>query len=718
METDWTTLLSGPECESPPVQQQFNPQQEPDQQQQQSQRTAILPCDDCKVLRKKCDRLLPCTRCVKRKVSCCTYRGGAVDPNVSEVTRIPVHSSPEAEAPSVTSSPAPPSDSSLAQEVRAISQRLAALEANVATIMRQQQEIQQQQQQQQHQGYGMSWQLEDPDLQPTMSDWVILMQYLSHRNYNVLNFLGGRNFLDTFFHEPATIRLTFLAIASHRQQLPAIVCLSYYKRATKLLLREMEKPLFSTFQSLLLMASFTVFNGQPYLGERYFKQACHQAVFLRLIDDPDVVPHLANLTHAQKEERRIAYFSLSHSVKSESFEVAVAVVQIAVSQEIPGPFQGNRVKFASRHGVSASEVYFGQPPVATVCYLCLLLDVVHPIVMAHAKAPDSVEKVLNNPPIQVLHQRLLSLLYQIPMSLILLQSDDLFAINSLANFTSDYNRNFVQVIDVVLCTITFHAANCALYRPQFYLSGFLELDSPHLVNSPDNVGKILAAIDACVSSARIIAHLASWVFQRSSLLLDNDLGKFRATLWNEHSFYAMMLFEAVVCLWFATCRTKQYWWRNDMTATNCSSLTGESLRMTMDDRRLIRSQVLDILQTLKDLEIHMAGVNTPLNPPTHYTDYIANMITPLVRCTAGILSEMESVEQELMSGTVSMNENTSGDNYVLGFKVMSLVEEDEIQKPFVDPPWVLLGLLGVDVRGGLRWMGNDDEKYRALWATC
>ncbi|ORY52387.1 hypothetical protein BCR33DRAFT_711710, partial [Rhizoclosmatium globosum] len=539
METDWTTLLSGPESESPPVQQQFNPQQEPDQQQQQ-------------ILRKKCDRLLPCTRCVKRKVSCCTYRGGAVDPNVSEVTRIPVHSSPEAEAPSVTSSPAPPSDSSLAQEVRAISQRLAALEANVATIMRQQQEIQQQQQQQQQQQvYGMSWQLEDPDLQPTMSDWVILMQYLSHRNYNVLNFLGGRNFLDTFFYEPATIRLTFLAIASHRQQLPAIVCLSYYKRATKLLLREMEKPLFSTFQSLLLMASFTVFNGQPYLGERYFKQACHQAVFLRLIDDPDVVPHLANLTHAQKEERRIAYFSLSHSVK---------MVQIAVSQEIPGPFQGNRVKFASRHGVSASEVYFGQPPVATVCYLCLLLDVVHPIVMAHAKAPDSVEKVLNNPPIQVLHQRLLSLLYQIPMSLIL-QSDDLFAINSLANFTSDYNRNFVQVIDVVLCTITFHAANCALYRPQFYLSGFLELDSPHL---------ILAAIDACVSSARIIAHLASW---------------FRATLWNEHSFYAMMLFEAVI-------------------------------------------------------------------------DHIANMITPL------------EMEMDMMG------------QYVLGFKVMSLVEEDEIQKPF------------------------------------
>ncbi|KAJ3030655.1 UNVERIFIED_CONTAM: hypothetical protein HDU68_008290 [Siphonaria sp. JEL0065] len=661
--------------------------------------TSPVPCEDCRILRKRCDKLLGgCTRCVRRKAVCRYRDTSATKPHPLD-------------QPANQSGPNQPNVALLvADQFRIVNERLSQMEANIAFLMQQQQQLQSQQTiidhtlSRQSPNDTSSLELEELDLMPTMNDWVVVQKYLSMRNYSVLAILGRRTLLESFFSEPPGLRLTFCAIAAHFQtpRLPQLVCLSYYSRAQKALLKEMNNPSLKTFQALMLLSAFTFSNGQPMVGRPFFFQAVRMLFQLRLNVDPDNSPWLGNISEEEKQERRLGFWVVFHSMK---------LVQILVSKPISVNVDLGGVKPPLR-APTAHPPYKNQSEFATVYFLGMLLDALRDITKNYNNVPTNVSQVLDNPEFLSLHKKLLSVQLQIPSNLILVKSMNPSAVNNVVAFTSTFLKHPLEVVDTLLVSFTFHSALCVLYRPLLICSGYSRLDSHELLNNQINVGKILTAIDTCTSSARTILHLHSWLKQRSKLLMDGENGQFFQSFWKEHMSYSMTLFEPVIVLWFITCRTKQFWWRKiqPQDSSTTFSILGESLRLEMDDRKLIRSQVLDVLSCLQVLENVTSG---------------GNMISPMVVCVKAMLREMEEVEREVATGSFvessaignGHEEDMAVDSVTIGMKVMSLVQEDEVSAPYVDDPWVLLGLLGLEVKG-LRWLAHYEEGYRALWNSC
>ncbi|KAI9351352.1 hypothetical protein BDR26DRAFT_850915 [Obelidium mucronatum] len=273
-----------------------------------------------------------------------------------------------------------------------------------------------------------------------------------------------------------------------------------------------------------------------------------------------------------------------------------------------------------------------------------------------------------------------------------------------------------RVMDSFLITLLFHASICVVNRPTLYLSHYLPLTSPLLVNNPENMTKILASIDASITAALSIAELVSWLIHQSNSGQDGENGQLRQKLWREREFLfaSFVLFEACTVLWWVTCRTQAFWWRD--------GIPGEALVMSPLDRKRMRIHVLDILKTLKDLESdvtkheHEAFIIDDTRDERNRQ--IVNMITPMVVCIEAQVQEMEKAEFSF-SGMHVCSRNENVDKIIVGMKVMAVVDEDgKWDDPTTEQnPWVLMGLLGVDI-GGIQWRGCFEEEWRLFWSKC
>ncbi|ORY37785.1 hypothetical protein BCR33DRAFT_721279 [Rhizoclosmatium globosum] len=115
--------------------------------------------------------------------------------------------------------------------------------------------------------------VEDPDLMPTMDDWLLI----ANRNAVVgpVKFaIDGDNLLANYFHLPPVLRLTASALAAdtHSPPLPEQISLSYYRRARKAIIRAIEDvPTYQTVQAyyylyLFSVCKFSLINGEEALG--------------------------------------------------------------------------------------------------------------------------------------------------------------------------------------------------------------------------------------------------------------------------------------------------------------------------------------------------------------------------------------------------------------------------------------------------------------------
>ncbi|KAI9334617.1 hypothetical protein BDR26DRAFT_897928 [Obelidium mucronatum] len=559
--------------------------------------------------------------------------------------------------------------------------------------------------------------LEDPDLMPTMEDWALVYSYVRDgEGPQLLALVDPTRFLEEFFFLPPALRLSICAKAAYlkRNTLPENLYFGYYEKAKKAIWRYLGTPNLMMIQTFVSLASFaTMAFRDMYTALPLFQKAVGMMLQLRLDVDPDISPWLfhLNLTEAEKEDRRIAYWVIYFALKRG---------QIALKAPLP-PLQ-NTVKFAKQIS-QPKQPLLNTPqaarPIATVCYLCAMLDIVQDTKMHHLNIPTSALDILISPTTIQLAGRLNSLREQIPSTLLLSPTN-----NTLHEFlsnpihpTSAYYMGSTSLMDTLMTTMLYNSAQCVLFRPQLYLTGFLEVTSPALLNKPSNLALLLTVLEKCVTSARTISGLNSWVLSLPNEIADSL--KLRTSFFMEHYFTYFALFEAAVVLWFVTCKSKVFWWRIEDSGGGGGDAGAEdnTLRMNLEDRKRIRSEVLDLLKTLTALD-EMNGAKAG------GAGKLTSLIAPLRKCVTAMVFEMEKKEIEL-AASLAMNTASSSpsshavniEDVVIGLEIMGLADNTETNPAELrtEEPWVFLGLLGACIDGSMRWTSPKEKDWEQLW---
>ncbi|KAI8610908.1 hypothetical protein BC830DRAFT_1143607 [Chytriomyces sp. MP71] len=685
---------------------------------------APLPCNDCKMLRKKCDRVLPhCSRCVKRRYPCvyrhlesqrpssASARASAAPYTLPTTATLARQDKAGSGSPPIELSAATGiaigvnTGESLEDRVSRIEGRIGAMEARFTSFLATQQLATTPQSTADtlfQQAFGL--QLEDPDLQPTMGDWVVVYQYLRTCESSFF-ILSEAPFLQSFFSQPPALRLTFCAIAAHLQnpRLPDKVCFSYYARAQKAVSRVIEKPDLTTLHALLLMSSFASLNGQPLIGRPFFMRAVRMVLELQLNRDPDDLPECRHLSEEEREERRLIFWVMYSSL---------LVVKIAYSR--PLSVEINPCVKPAKRSVPLNQNAVPDPrlSISPVCYMAALLDVIHSTVTHHAVIPSSTESILSCDVCLSLSTQLTHVRAQMPDSLILSSSN-----GTMDAFFATYPRR-PRGNEAIQLTLYANSAKCLLHRTKLYLTGYLDLDSPQLVQNAANMSTLLTALHETLLAAREIARLTSRLYNISAIQT------VRIQFWEQQDFACFTLFEAVLCLWYVTCRTKAFWFSPDPASP---------LHMGRDVRRVIRTECLDVLTTMRNLERTFSGVEedvdervAALRGPAPVRGELFNMVTPLVAGVVGMVQEMEEVERVedpssclKVQGARLQGVGMGGfEDVVIGMKVISLDDDKQpVHLDFAgaDQPWCFLGLLGVPGPGGMKWNAHYEPGWASFW---
>ncbi|KAJ3005792.1 UNVERIFIED_CONTAM: hypothetical protein HDU68_004403, partial [Siphonaria sp. JEL0065] len=464
--------------------------------------------------------------------------------------------------------------------------------------------------------------------------------------------------------------LSLCALAA-RMQIPLIdqtVSHSYFEKARKALARSQTGPSVKKVQALVIQSSFTVMvYGNPNSARLIFSDAVQMMAVLRLNVDPDDSPWLKhlNLTEEEKNERRILFWVIFYNLR---------IVEIVKSHHGP-KLDIHSVKPAKQLVMDGfSSVAYADRPVATLWYICVMIDIILDSTSTIKAMPQSSNlNFLDNAHISLYQKRIEDLKESIPHELLLLVQDQ--TLHRFLNLPRQHLSQ-LRIVDMLMVTMLYNSAICIIHRPCLYLTSFLSLTSPQLL-VPDNLSKLLLTLETCISAARTITALNTWI-----LNLPDDFAvipgmtafRLRYAIFLEHSFTYFALFESAVVLWFVTTKTQTFWWRN-------TSQVGGILSMTIQDRQILRSEVLDLLKTLSQLESH--------HP---------EQITPLVKCVTGMVQDMENTENSPTRRNLEADEI---DIVILGMKDL-LVSESPSFEQQTDVPWVFLGLLGVDVER-MRW---------------
>ncbi|KAI8832115.1 hypothetical protein BJ741DRAFT_615374 [Chytriomyces cf. hyalinus JEL632] len=546
--------------------------------------------------------------------------------------------------------------------------------------------------------------VEDPDMMPTMQDWVVVYNYLRSGGQSLWAMIDPVKFLQSFLSEPPFLRYAVCAVAAH-QRLPKVsgrVSLAYFNRAKQAVKKRSDVSI-KMIQALFCLSSFATSNGQPDLSKPYFVKAIPMLFQLRLHVDPDDSPWLThlNLSEEDKNERRMTFWTL--------FQCVQVVQMITINRGEFYAMPGNSVKFAKQVALdTVAKLPITLPATATVCYLSLITSVMVETAILHSKAPASAMELLVGSAAVLLDRRLAIAKEYIPETLLVSEPSVLFQMVEAHPFT--------PVIHIAITTILYNSALCILHRPRLYLTAYLSLTSPLLLN-PDNLMILLTLLEVCLSAAEKIATINSWILHRSKSGKDNDGGLFSKKMWQKHSLLSFGLFEAAVVLWFVTCKTNPFWWRNQeddalLTDENSMNPSLYVLRMTHSDRQRLRSSVMDILRTYEDLEATLSSEENAAQ---------SNMATPFITCISAMLREMEQVELNIQAGLPfnseakrsSSNKRDDVEDLVLGVTVMSFGEEESVE-PYKGTPWAFLGLLGADVMGYIKWAAYE-EGWKEFW---
>ncbi|KAJ3404084.1 oligomeric, coiled-coil, peripheral membrane protein, partial [Chytriomyces hyalinus] len=642
-----------------------------------------VACSACRSSRRKCDAMRPsCSRCLEKGTPC-EYNASR---NVSDT---------QPEVPSTDSIRA------FIAQTPTLIRKLASLQAQAEHYLKHSPAAESVTTADEEIDFSTSTSMElDPlEAMPTMIDWVIASQFLTSLEFCSDLMVNSKEFIETFFTQPADLSL------------PEEICLGYYTRAHRALVKSISEPSMKTLQALLIISSFTCVKGQPVLARRFFYGAVRMVSELRLDIDPDTLEAMTGVQYTEDEklERRLLFYIVQSNLK------IIKVIRgpsafLATASHTQPSFASSFVEIHSHQVKPPCNPFTNQ--VYDIYYRSELQDILYQASKYHKIGPYPVSDILANSTCQNLDELLIAFKMRLPPYLYIESAVQLFQSSNATTAT--------DITSSITMTITYCSAVCLLNRPKLYLTGYLPLDSIFLTGSnQESVGVLLTALDASLSAARNLAQINSWMIHMCPV-------HFRAFLWRDRCFLFFSLFEAAVVLWFTTTRTLPFWWR---TANNPGLLT-----MSATDRQSIQSEMRDILQALVEIE---TGFPSTQHDPGQ-TEYrfvpsgTENMATPLVKCMQGMLYEMEiageaaqAMDTEDVTAATTrpkgteLFENSLECGITLGMKVMSLVKEEHadcvgvgvtITEPFTSEPWVYLGLLGLRVNG-MSWLAHYEDEW-------
>ncbi|KAJ3294060.1 hypothetical protein HDU79_011497 [Rhizoclosmatium sp. JEL0117] len=509
-----------------------------------------------------------------------------------------------------------------------------------------------------------NWEIQDPDLMPTVKDWNLCYRYLTKGGtlpYPQSISHDAESFMLNFFSLPPVYRHVLIKCAVFAQVfLLREEALSYYKRARKAFLKIGFIPSMEDFHASLFAAHFAYISGQPVIAMQFLKSGIAMIKQMKLHIDPDDSPWLfhLNLSERQKEDRRRAFwtwFSIFNLLQAVCNHDTYLIDDVIECDKMHPP----------------SQVYDPYPiftPTPTRQAECRVLQFMVKIKKWFAVPPSNIQTLITDQHTSEYSAKVYSIQGSAPLEVVL-HTQRLDAINQ--NEETTFINKIISSGDerVVSMNMAFETAQSVIHRPILFVTS---LKSHHpLLLSPIFRHPISNAITKCVEAALRVSTLSE---------LSKTLRKLKLEL-TPVNYSIESFFECFVVIWFVTCKMDPAWW--EFTETRIHDAVG--LRMRLED----------MAQSVRNLENGPAG---------------GGYFTPILACMNSMLREIDHVHE---FGRVSTKDGVS--EIELGMRTVSIGGVDDIQESQATEPYVLLGLLGLEVAGGIRFKGRSEDSWRLFW---
>ncbi|ORY39146.1 hypothetical protein BCR33DRAFT_768870 [Rhizoclosmatium globosum] len=470
-----------------------------------------------------------------------------------------------------------------------------------------------------------NWEIQDPDLMPTVKDWNLCYRYLTKG--------GTLPYPQSISHDAESFMLNFFS-------LPPV-----YRKHLRF---------------AIVMININAVSGQPVIAMQFLKSGIAMIKQMKLHIDPDDSPWLfhLNLSERQKEDRRRAFwtwFSIFNLLQVVCNHDAYLIDDVIECDKMHPP----------------SQVYDPYPiftPTPTRQAECRVLQFMVKIKKWFAVPPSNIQTLITDQHTSEYSAKVYSIQGSAPLEVVL-HTQRLDAINQ--NEETAFINKIISSGDerVVSMNMAFETAQSVIHRPILFVTS---LKSHHpLLLSPILRHPISNAITKCVEAALRVSTLSE---------LSKTLRKLKLELTPVN--YSIESFLSVLWLfWFVTCKMDPAWW--EFTETRILDAVG--LRMRLED----------MAQSVRNLENGPAG---------------GGYFTPILACMNSMLREIDHVHE---FGRVSTNDGVR--EIELGMRTVSIGGVDDIQESQATEPYVLLGLLGLEVAGGIRFKGRSEDSWRLFW---
>ncbi|KAI9341345.1 hypothetical protein BDR26DRAFT_860274 [Obelidium mucronatum] len=508
------------------------------------------------------------------------------------------------------------------------------------------------------------WELEDHGLMPCIEDWAFIFCAMCGDDPEppILFSQDCDLYLKEFFQLPPLLRTVQLMFMSYLMA-PHLTP-KYYKQTRKAAIRALtEKPTFQTVQGLYTLALFFGRKGQPALALSLMKIMVDLIQALRLYIDPDDSPWLfhLNLTPRQKEDRRRAFW----------LPYELILIESATTSAITSlPFNGDKIK-------PPSPVFDGNVMIFEACLLTMESTALFAFI-------TTVRKHFENPPKSIFEhissEAMISLRMKLDSIRALISSEYLLTSDDPETLTiqdcARFNEQICKDVDsssLCLFNAVVFASICVLNRPTLYLSSLKACHPMYL--SHDQQSTIAKSINQSLDAGHRAINLLTYI-----------LGQTVKEPLPPNNYMNMYLFEAMVVLWFVSCRMDPIWW----------AVLGRRDKMCWTVLRGRMLMVIQYVESVGQRENIVGGV-TP----------------PLLKCMEAMVQEIDDFEKCLL-GQQQQRQLATDDVEIitLGMKVVSLEGDDVVSEE--KEPRAFLGLLGMQV-GGIQWPGRTEESWRLFW---
>ncbi|TPX54579.1 hypothetical protein CcCBS67573_g09562 [Chytriomyces confervae] len=547
--------------------------------------------------------------------------------------------------------------------------------------------------------------------------------------------------MESYFREPPALRYAFICVCAQLLQLPKLVRLDYYNRARKAIFKDL-KPAVKSVQALYYVATFALLNGQVAMAFPAMERAVHMAMLLQLEYDPDDIEPLHDImTEKEKDEWRRTFWVFNYARKTMRLDGGPDVHVFTAQGVKPcrdfgdlmsGPLDSNSI---------------GSP-----FHVCGLVDVMQEILDFVRTPPSALMDLVGNSRIKVelLGTKLDTWHAQVPTRLLI--DPPTLTWTCL---------NHSERAGMIVLFMYHRAAVCNLHRPTLYLTATSTFKTP---TASKHCQHIRSSIHTSLKNAVEIWSVCSQIVALTSLdpsaheihapcagttaqpYLKQDVPtttekssfpfpvpsitpvfptgapgttsssstvvtQLSSIFWQENFGLCMGLYEAAVVFWFVLCRMGKAWWTNAAISGHpARSGVGESVSPL---RRQYYECIQDLARALRLFETVMGEgeLRSDARAPT------PNMMTPLVDCIEAMLAEISQQDDFAANeATTSSVHSASVNSLVFEMQVLSLettVPVDVVHQN--RSPWVLLGLLGIDVGGKFRWGAAYEAAWKQFW---